>query len=155
MASEQLGDDKNSQELTGAALELVHDGKNDNDNADAAQTVGTEAGGELPIRDATKGPENTAGEKEEWVANRHNAALTMPSIEGAAKTSGDGAAAAELRKGAVAMSLENGVFQHGFEEHKFIPLILPNSISEDEKTVSLESVRVMKPKHVDLVNAKL
>ena len=110
MASEQLEADKNSQELTGAALELAHDGKNDNDNADAAQTVGTEAGSELPIRDATKGPGNTADEREEEDAKRDKAALTTHPIEGAAKLSRDRAVASEPRRGAVAMSLEKVYF---------------------------------------------
>ena len=44
--------------------------------------------------------------------------------------------------------------QHGFEDHEFIPLILPNSISEDEKAVALETVRGMKLKHVDLIDEK-
>ena len=63
MASEQLEADKNSQELTGAALELAHDGKNDNDNADAVNTMGTEAASELPIRDMPKDSKMTPDEK--------------------------------------------------------------------------------------------
>ena len=61
----------------------------------------------------------------------------------------------ELQKEAVAVSFKNGVFQHRFEDQNFIPLIMPDSVSEEEKTVAFETVRAMKLKHVDLIDARL
>lgn len=132
MASEKEEANKNSQKLTGAALELSNVAEIDNDNEETAETK-QENGGELLIRDTPKDSKTTPGERK----------------------AEDGVDVAELQKEAVAVSFKNSVFQHRFENQNFIPLILPSSVSEDEKTVALETVRVMKLKHVDLIDAKL
>ena len=132
MASEEVEAEKNSLKLTGAALDESNVAKSDNENAETAE-VTKEGGNELPIRETTKDSKTTPEERK-----------TEECVD-----------VAEVQKEAVAMSFKNGVFQHGFEDQNFIPLILPNSVSEDEKTVALETVRVMELKHVDRIDAKL
>ena len=87
----------------------------------------------MPIRDTPKESETTPDERK----TEH------------------GVDVAELQKEAVAVSFKNNVFQHRFENQNSIPLILPSSVSEDKKTVALETVRDMELKHVDLIDAKL
>ena len=132
MASDEEIADKTSQKLTGAALEKLNVAKLDNDNEESAE-IKKEGANELPIRDTPKD------------------SLTTPDKQNAE----DNVEVAELQKEAVAVSFKNGVFQHRFEEQNFIPLILPDSVSEEEKTVAFETVRAMKMKHVDLIDAKL
>ena len=132
MASEEVEAEKNSLKLTGASLNGSDVAKSDNENAETAE-VTKEGRNELPIRETTKESKITPEERK----------------------AENGVDVAEVQKEAVAMSLKNGVFEHGFEDHNFIPLILPNSVPEDETTAAIETVRVMKLKHVDLIDAKL
>ena len=132
MASTEEESIKNSQKLTTAALEISNVAKDDKDNEETAE-IKKEDGSELPIRDTPK------------------EAKTTPD-EGKAEDDVDVAA---LQKDAVAVSFKSNVFQHRFENQKFIPLILPSSVAEDEKTVALETVRDIKLKHVDVIDAKL
>ena len=54
---------KNSQKLTGAALELSNVAQNDNDNVETAEIKKEDGGGELPIRDTLKESETTPDER--------------------------------------------------------------------------------------------
>ena len=132
MASTEEESIKNSQELTTAALEISNVAKDDKDNEETAE-IKKEDGGELPIRDTPKESKTTPDERK----------------------AEDDVDVAALQKDAVAVSFKSNVFQHRFENQKFIPLILPSSVAEDEKTVALETVRDMKLKHVDVIDAKL
>ena len=132
LASTEEESIENSPKLTTAALEKSNVAKDDKDNEETAE-IKKEDGSELPIRDTSKESKTTPDER---------------------KTEDDVDTAA-LQKDAVAVSFKSNVFQHRFEEQNFIPLILPSSVAENEKTVALETVRDMKLKHVDVIDAKL
>ena len=105
---------ENSPKLTTAGLEKSNVAKDDEDNEETAE-IKKEDGSELPILDTSKESKTTPGE---------------------GKTEDDVDIAA-LQKDAVAVSFKSNVFQHRFEDQNFIPLILPNSVSEDEKQLRL------------------